>query len=131
MGTCSISSGVLGIYARLSSSLEVSNSAVISCVPPWSSSMGLDIRSRDTGFLLRLRFKKTTIASRIVASPPIPTPTPTPIATPFGWLWVEDLELLVIAAAIAVVVEMGEYGIVVIMSATPSVNILVELRQQS
>jgi hypothetical protein len=93
--------------------------------------MGLDIRSRDAGFLLRLHFKKTTIVSRIVASPPIPTPTPTPIATPFGRLLVADPELLVVAAAIAVVVEMGEYGIVVMMSATPSVNILVELRQQS
>ena len=93
--------------------------------------MGLDIRSRDAGFLLRLRFKKATIASMIIASPPIPTPTPTPIATLLGWLWVEDPELLVVAAAIAVVVEMGEYGIVVMTSAMPSVNILDELLQQS
>jgi len=130
MGTCSISSGVLGIYARFSPSLEVSNSAVISCVPPCSSSMGLDICSRDAGFLLRLRFKKITIASTIVTSPPIPTPTPTPIVTPFGWLWVADPESLLVAAAV-IVVEIEEYGIVVMMSATPSVNILVELLQQS
>jgi len=122
---------VLGIYARLSLSPEVSNSAVILCVPPYSSSMGLDIRGRDAGFLQRLRFKKTTIASRIVASPPIPMPTPTPIVTPFGWLWVVDPELLLIAAAVAVVVEVEECGIVVIMFARPSVNILVELLQQS
>ena len=57
-------------------------------------------------------------------------PTPTPIVTPFGWLWVADPELLLVAAAV-IAVEIGEDGIVVMMSATPSVNILVELLQQS
>ena len=41
-----------------------------------------------------------------------------------------DPELLLVAAAV-IVVEIGEDGIVVMMSATPSVNILVELLQQS